>query len=249
MRVLVTGAAGFIGSQVSRLLVARGDEVTAVVLPGEPRPRLDGLSPLAIVELDLASRDASALDSLFESARPEVVVHLAWYADPRDYLTSPSRTSLARRDGSPRRARLHQRVGRSSSVSGPASSTRLPAGPSSSRTRRTRRASMRPPSWLRGSWCERWPRVSGSRPPGPASSTSTDRASIPLGSSRRCSPRCGPAGRSTSPLESRSRDYLHVSDVASAIATLVVPRRERHLQRVQRHSRGLCGTSSRRSAV
>ncbi len=87
MKVLVTGAAGFIGSQVCRHLVARGDEVTALVLPGESRARLGSLSPLTVVELDLA-RDENALAALLEASRPDQVVHLAWYADPRDYLTS-----------------------------------------------------------------------------------------------------------------------------------------------------------------
>jgi dihydroflavonol-4-reductase len=42
-RTLVTGATGFIGSYVTRLLVERGDEVVATVLPNSPVEGLEGL--------------------------------------------------------------------------------------------------------------------------------------------------------------------------------------------------------------
>jgi dihydroflavonol-4-reductase len=42
-RVVVTGAAGFIGSAVTRALLARGVEVTALLEPGASRSNLDGL--------------------------------------------------------------------------------------------------------------------------------------------------------------------------------------------------------------
>ncbi len=43
MTVAVTGAAGFIGSAVVRLLVERGRRVRALVAPGDPASNLDGL--------------------------------------------------------------------------------------------------------------------------------------------------------------------------------------------------------------
>jgi dihydroflavonol-4-reductase len=43
-RTLVTGATGFIGSHVTRLLVARGDEVRVTVRPGSPQAALEGLA-------------------------------------------------------------------------------------------------------------------------------------------------------------------------------------------------------------
>jgi hypothetical protein len=113
MKALVSGAAGFIGSQLCRVLLARGDEVTALLLPGEPRTRLDALPIPAVVELDLAAADASDLDSLLVQARPDVVFHLAWYAHPRDYLTSPENLrslAFARRHGAPGGAGLRRRV-------------------------------------------------------------------------------------------------------------------------------------------
>jgi dihydroflavonol-4-reductase len=42
-RTLITGATGFIGSHVTRLLVARGDDVRVTVRPGSPRDGLEGL--------------------------------------------------------------------------------------------------------------------------------------------------------------------------------------------------------------
>ena len=41
-RTLVTGATGFIGSHVARLLVERGDDVVATVRPGSRTRQLDG---------------------------------------------------------------------------------------------------------------------------------------------------------------------------------------------------------------
>ncbi len=44
MTVLVTGAAGFIGSQVTRQLVASGDAVTGLVLRGENFARISDVA-------------------------------------------------------------------------------------------------------------------------------------------------------------------------------------------------------------
>lgn len=57
MRALVTGATGFLGSHVARLLAERGDEVVALVRRTSDRSRLDGLE-LGYVEGDVTDRDA-----------------------------------------------------------------------------------------------------------------------------------------------------------------------------------------------
>ncbi len=54
-RTLITGATGFIGSHVTRLLVARGDEVRLAVRPGAPRAALQGLD-LEQVRADVCDR-------------------------------------------------------------------------------------------------------------------------------------------------------------------------------------------------
>jgi dihydroflavonol-4-reductase len=52
---LVTGASGFIGSHVVRLLVERGDEVVAAVRPSSRRDALAGL-PVRTIEVDVLDR-------------------------------------------------------------------------------------------------------------------------------------------------------------------------------------------------
>ncbi|MFA6956634.1 MAG: NAD-dependent epimerase [Thermoanaerobaculia bacterium] len=95
-RVLVTGAAGFIGYHLSRRLVERGDEVIGVdnlndyydVRLKEARLRqLDGRGGFTFRRLDIADTDAVA--ALFKDFRPEVVVNLAAQAGVRYSLKNP----------------------------------------------------------------------------------------------------------------------------------------------------------------
>lgn len=77
MRVLVTGAGGFLGSHVAAELVARGHRVAALVRPSSAPWRLDPLAGrIDILRGDLA--DGPALAGLLAAVRPEAVVHLAW---------------------------------------------------------------------------------------------------------------------------------------------------------------------------
>jgi len=70
LKVLVTGASGFIGGPTCAELLARGHEVTSLVRRPGSEPRGTGA-----VAGDLS--DTSALDSALASERPEAVVHLA----------------------------------------------------------------------------------------------------------------------------------------------------------------------------
>ena len=88
MRVLLTGASGFIGSHVARLALTEGHEIMALVRPGSSLRRLEGVQDrLQLLEGDL--RDARALETPLRASVPEVCLHLAWYAEPGQYLGAP----------------------------------------------------------------------------------------------------------------------------------------------------------------
>ena len=91
MRALVTGGAGFIGSNLVDLLLGRGDEVVV----------LDDLSSGKEANLEAALgrgatlergdiRDAEAVNAIFERVRPEVVFHLAAQIDVRVSVDRPA---------------------------------------------------------------------------------------------------------------------------------------------------------------
>jgi UDP-glucuronate 4-epimerase len=96
VKVLVTGAAGFIGSTVSRKLLDRGDEVvgldnlnaysppTLLAARGAPHTPRNGFS---FAKLDLA--DAAGMAALFKREKFERVVHLAAQAGVRYSLENP----------------------------------------------------------------------------------------------------------------------------------------------------------------
>ena len=90
MRALVTGGAGFIGSNVVDALVARGDGVTVVDdLSSGRRENLAGAltGGAELVEADVS--DADAMRELFAKRRPEVVFHLAAQIDVRRSVDDP----------------------------------------------------------------------------------------------------------------------------------------------------------------
>lgn len=88
MRLFLTGAAGFIGSHVARLAVARGHEVCALVRSGSDPERLRGLGDgLTLVTGDLGDR--AAVSRAVADAAPEAAIHAAWYAVPGKYLDAP----------------------------------------------------------------------------------------------------------------------------------------------------------------
>ena len=88
MKLLVTGATGFVGSQVARALLAQGHEVRASIRAGRAKDAVaDVADRIEWVTLDLFDADAAALDSLARGT--DGCVHLAWYAVPGQYLASP----------------------------------------------------------------------------------------------------------------------------------------------------------------
>lgn len=96
MRVLVTGAAGFIGSHLSQRLLARGDEVIgldnlndyyAVSLKEARLARLTGQPGFSFVKGGLEERQL--LEQLFMQHRFDAVINLAAQAGVRYSLTNP----------------------------------------------------------------------------------------------------------------------------------------------------------------
>jgi nucleoside-diphosphate-sugar epimerase len=98
MRILLTGATGFIGAHVARALIARGVELHGMTLPGAPRDRLAGVSSqLELREGDLA--DATWVRDTVGSIAPDAAIHLAWYAEPRSYLRAVPENLASLRGG------------------------------------------------------------------------------------------------------------------------------------------------------
>ena len=96
MKILVTGAAGFIGMHVSRRLLERGNEVVGIdnlndyYDPRLKQARLDTLQPYAnfrFLRMDIA--DTEALSKLFAAEKFVRVIHLAAQAGVRYSLTNP----------------------------------------------------------------------------------------------------------------------------------------------------------------
>jgi UDP-glucuronate 4-epimerase len=96
MRVLVTGAAGFIGNETARVLLERGDEVVGIdnlndyydpALKQARLARLDGHNRFSFERLDLADRDGMA--RLFAESGFQRVVHLGAQAGVRFSIENP----------------------------------------------------------------------------------------------------------------------------------------------------------------
>ena len=96
MKILVTGAAGFIGSNVSRQLLERGDTVVGldnfndyydVSLKEARAATLTPFENFSMARIDLADREA--MDSLFAAEKFDKVVNLAAQAGVRYSMENP----------------------------------------------------------------------------------------------------------------------------------------------------------------
>ena len=78
MRILVTGATGFIGACLTRQLLHDGHEVHMFTRLESNRWRIFDLLPhLEDHNVDL--RDADGVETIINHVRPEVIFHLATY--------------------------------------------------------------------------------------------------------------------------------------------------------------------------
>ena len=92
MRALVTGGAGFIGSNLVDALIERGDEVTILDdLSTGKRENVEAAlgNGAELVELDIT--DATAVSELFARVRPQTVYHLAAQIDVRKSVADPAK--------------------------------------------------------------------------------------------------------------------------------------------------------------
>jgi UDP-glucose 4-epimerase len=91
MRALVTGGAGFIGSNLVDALIERADDVT--VLDNLATGRRENLDHALAAGAELAEvdlRDAAAVSALVERTRPEVIFHLGAQVDVRKSVADPA---------------------------------------------------------------------------------------------------------------------------------------------------------------
>ncbi len=90
-RVFITGATGFVGAWTTRALLHAGHDVHALMLEGAAedalaKERLGADSAITPIRGDFL-RPSSYLPAV-EALKPDVCIHLAWYANPKDYLSS-----------------------------------------------------------------------------------------------------------------------------------------------------------------
>ena len=107
MRVLVTGAAGFIGSHLCERLIERGDQVWGVdnfnsyYAPEQKRSNISGLQNSEFFQLIYGDiRDKELMHSVVENFKPDAIAHLAAMAGVRNSVANPELYTAVNINGS-----------------------------------------------------------------------------------------------------------------------------------------------------
>lgn len=93
MKILITGAAGFIGSTLAKKLLAKGYEVVGIDNLNDyydvslKEDRLKQIEGMTFYKVDMVERDA--INTIFETEKPQVVVNLAAQAGVRYSIENP----------------------------------------------------------------------------------------------------------------------------------------------------------------
>ena len=87
-RILLTGATGFVGRQILKVLESQGHETHIIVRPGwKKRIEISNKLTQVIETPDLCHETFDWWCNVLQDIT--TIIHAAWYAEPEKYLTSP----------------------------------------------------------------------------------------------------------------------------------------------------------------
>lgn len=88
MKILITGATGFIGSHLARLLVTQGLEVHIIIREKSNTWRIEDILPSLHIMYGDLELESEKIEDYLQDIKPELCIHLAWYAEPGKYLNA-----------------------------------------------------------------------------------------------------------------------------------------------------------------